>query len=335
MVGASLGVLLMAPVDSKLMLRPAPVSEVELIADLAALYDPDDPRDAEMLRFTWESSPKDEPVVRMLASAGETTIGYFAAGHGPWQPEAERFGWIRVVIVPGSWTEARYLELVGAAQGWQRAEGTSTVVARLRSRFSAEIESLEASGYHEVRRQSEWELDLAGRRDQLLATAAAAREKMKAAGVSMLTLDQDHDPDKMQKVYDLTNESEQDIPTTVPIRTLPYDDWYRLWFASPAIRFDRVWIARLGDDIVGISMIEIPPQRGVAWTAYTGTAKRARGRGIARALKYETVVQAIALGLTRIRTSNDGDNAPILHINAEMGYQRLDPMIELHRALEP
>jgi len=270
----------------------------------------------------------------MFALAGQQTIGYFAAGHGPWQPEAERFGWIRVVIVPGSWTEDRYLEMLDAAEGWQRGEGASTLVARLHSRFSAEIESLEARGYREVRRQSEWELDLAGRKDQLLATAAAAREKVKAAGVSMRTLDQDDDPNKMQKLYDLTNESEQDIPTTVPIRTLPYDDWYRRWFASPGIRFDRVWIARLGDDIVGISMIEIPPQRGVTWTAYTGTAKRARGRGIARALKYETVAQAIELGLTRIRTSNDGDNAPILHLNAEMGYQRLDPMIELHRTLD-
>jgi len=334
MVGASLGDRLMASANSKVLLRPASVDDVGLVADLATLYDPDDPRDPEMLRFTWESSPKDEPVVRMFAAAGKKTIGYFAAGHGPWQPQTERFGWIRVVIEPGSWTKGRHVELVGAAEDWQRTEGASTVVARLRSRFGSEIESLLTLGYREVRRQSEWELDLAGRKEGLLATAAAAREKMKAAGVSMLTLDRDDDPEKMQKVYDLTNESEQDIPTTVPIRTLPYDDWYRLWFASPAIRFDRVWIARLGDDVVGISMIEIPPVRGVAWTAYTGVAKRARGRGIARALKYETIAQAIDLGLTRIRTSNDGDNAPILHINAEMGYERLDPMIELHRPLE-
>jgi len=324
----------MDSVDTNLQLRPASVDDVEIVADLGTVYDPDDPRDPAMLRFFWESSPADEPVVRMLASADGKDVGFIAAGHGPWKPDATRFGWIRVVLEPGSWTASRYHELVAAGEDWHRAQGTAAVVARLRSRFTAEIEELISRGYVEERRQREWELDLVARREQLLTTAAAARQKMKAAGVTMLTLDVDSDPNKMQKVYDLTNESEQDIPTTVPIRTLPYDDWYRLWFGSPGIRLDRVWIARIGEEVVGISMVEIPPGRGTSWTSYTGVAKRARGRGIARALKYETVAQAIELGLTRIRTSNDGDNAPILHINSEMGYAPLDPMIELHRELE-
>jgi hypothetical protein len=54
---------------------------------------------------------------------------------------------------------------------------------------------------------------------------------------------------------------------------------------------------------------------------------------VARALKYETVAQAIALGAERIRTNNDGANAPILHLNDEMGYRLVDPVIELHRDL--
>jgi len=55
--------------------------------------------------------------------------------------------------------------------------------------------------------------------------------------------------------------------------------------------------------------------------------------GIARALKYETVAQAIAVGATRVRTSNDSENAPILHLNAAMGYEPITPKIELHRRL--
>jgi len=34
-------------------------------------------------------------------------------------------------------------------------------------------------------------------------------------------------------------------------------------------------------------------------------------------------VQAIALGVTRVRTENDGENAPILHLNEQMGYRRI------------
>jgi hypothetical protein len=41
----------------------------------------------------------------------------------------------------------------------------------------------------------------------------------------------------------------------------------------------------------------------------------------------------IELGYKRVRTANDGANAPILHINQEMGYRVVTPVIELHRSL--
>ena len=82
-----------------------------------------------------------------------------------------------------------------------------------------------------------------------------------------------------------------------------------------------MWIAREGDDIVGISVLAYPPMRGNVWPDWTGTARKVRGRGVARALKLETVMQAIALGVKSVRTENDGENAPILHLNEQMGYR--------------
>ena len=76
-----------------------------------------------------------------------------------------------------------------------------------------------------------------------------------------------------------------------------------------------------------------PVRRGLPWTDFTATSRAVRGRGIARALKYETIAQAIELGYERIRTANDGANAPILHLNEEMGYRLVAPVIELHREL--
>jgi GNAT superfamily N-acetyltransferase len=96
-----------------------------------------------------------------------------------------------------------------------------------------------------------------------------------------------------------------------------------------------LWIARDGDQVVGMSIIGYPPRRGVPWTSFTCTARSVRGRGIARALKYETVAQAIALGAKQVETANDAENAPILHLNEEMGYQPVTPLLELHRELGP
>jgi hypothetical protein len=55
-------------------------------------------------------------------------------------------------------------------------------------------------------------------------------------------------------------------------------------------------------------------------TAWTATARAARGQGVAGALKCVTLGQAFALGVDRVRTGNDGANDPILHLNASMGY---------------
>jgi hypothetical protein len=42
-------------------------------------------------------------------------------------------------------------------------------------------------------------------------------------------------------------------------------------------------------------------------------------------------MQALALGTKRVRTENDGENGPILHLNAEMGYVRIPGSVQLLR----
>jgi len=141
------------------------------------------------------------------------------------------------------------------------------------------------------------------------------------------------DPEKYRKLYEMIIESEQDIPTTVPWRELSFEEWMRFWFSTPTIREDKFWVACEGGRIVGTSVLDTPIERGVPFTAYTGTLRAVRGRGIARALKYESMAQAVEDGHTRVRTNNDTDNPPILRINEEMGYRAVAPLIELHREL--
>jgi len=119
----------------------------------------------------------------------------------------------------------------------------------------------------------------------------------------------------------MSEEAIRDIPTTVPFTATTFDDFMK-WMRSPGLHADRIWIARDGDAIIGVSILSYPPKRGVVSTDWTGVARAGRGRGVARAVKCETVMQAIALGVDRIRTDNDFKNKPILHINETMGYTR-------------
>jgi GNAT superfamily N-acetyltransferase len=323
----------MAKAQAVVDLRPATNADAVKVADLETARTPDDPRDPELLRFSWTAAPAGEVFTRMLAERDGSAIAYLYAGHIRWEEIPKRFGSMRFLLHPKSWTEAQYEQLIEAGEAWVRGEGGEIGVVRVRANIKNDIRMLERRGYREVRRGRQWELDLTAHRARLLAGAEEGRRDMRKEGVRLLTLDRDTDPDRLTKLYELATIGDRDVPTTVPLPVKSYDEWHHRWFDNPGIRSDRVWIARESDAIVGLSAIEYPPTTGAPWTAFTTTARSVRGRGIARALKYETIAQAIGLGVERIRTQNDGENAPILHINAQMGYEPIDPVLELHREL--
>lgn len=315
-------------------LRPATLDDVEIVADLDATRDPEDPRDPDLLRFWWTTGSVDEVFLRLVAVREGSAVAFVSAAHERWEIMPLRFGWVRAILHRDLWSESAYSHLVGKAEAWLRLEGAATAVARIREDFRHELDALRRMGYREVRRQNFSELDLVAHRKRLLAAASQHRGEMQAQGVRLLTLSSDDDRDRMVKLHEMMVAAEQDIPTTVPMRRMPFDEWKRVTFGNPGITEDRFWIAREGEAVVGLSFLEFPPRRGLPWTALTATSEAVRGRGIARALKYETVAQAIDLGHKRIRTSNDGTNAPILHVNREMGYRLVVRLIELHRSLE-
>jgi GNAT superfamily N-acetyltransferase len=320
--------------DAGLELRAATLDDAEIVADLEAARNPADPRDPVMLRHWWTAArAPDEVHIDRVAERGGAAIAYLGAGHDPWETMPQRFGWIRPLLRPDSWSAARFTQLVDAGESWLRDEEAAIAVARARGSLTNELRVFERRGYREVRRSKVWDLDLVAGREALLAAAERCREKMRSQGVQLLTLAEDTDPERLTKLYELCTAAERDIPTTVPWRKSPYDEWLRFWFENPGVREDRFWIAREGETLVGLSVIGYAPSRGLPWTFFTATSRSVRGRGVARALKYETVAQAIALGVDRIRTNNDGANAPILRLNDEMGYQLVEPVIELHREL--
>ena len=321
------------PARLGLDLHPATLDDAAMVADLEATRDPKDPRDPQMLRFWWSIASVDEENVRLMARRGGSAVAFVGASHRRWDSTEHRFGSIRPILDSESWTEAAYSHLVSTGEAWLRSEGSTTAVARVGDIYEREVALLAGLGYREMRRHRLSELDLVAGREHLLADAVRHREHVTGQGVQLITLDRDTDPDHFTKLYDLMTEADEDIPTTVPWHRIPFDLWKSINFKNPGIRLDRFWIAREGDAIVGLSMLQFPPVRGVPWTALTGTSRAVRGRGIARALKYETVAQAINLGSKLVRTGNDGANAPILHLNKEMGYRLFREVIELHREL--
>jgi len=195
---------------------------------------------------------------------------------------------------------------------------------------SLRIGTLTGRGYKEGRRFRRWELDLVANREKLLAMTEESRVRMTKEGVRLLTLGKDDDPNVIEKIWKLSEEAGDDVPTTEP-RVPEEVASYARWVNAPEIHRDRFWIARIGADVVGVSVLGYPPVRGLVGTEWTATARSVRGRGVARALKCETIAQAIALGVDRVRTGNDAANDPILHINETMGYRLMPGGIQYLR----
>jgi len=246
------------------------------VADLETARTPDEPRDPEMLRFWWTTGPPDEVFTRMVAERNGAAIAFLQAMHTPWDKLSTRFGSMRLLLHPTIWTDTHYGQLIDTAEAWLRAEGATIGVVRVRANFTDDVRALERMGYREVRRGRQWELDLVKNRERLVAAAEEGSKQMRKQGVRMLTLDEDTDPHRLTKLYQMTIEAEQDTPTTVPMHVKSYAEWHHLWFDNPGTRLDRFWIAREGDAIVGMSAIQFPPTRGVPWTCllYTSPSPR-------------------------------------------------------------
>ena len=79
-----------------------------------------------------------------------------------------------------------------------------------------------------------------------------------------------------------------------------------------AHRCNRIWVAVLDGEPIGYSYLAYRPS--LVETGFPGVVREHRSKSLARALKLETLFQALDLGVTVVETDNDSENAPILHI---------------------
>ena len=313
-------------------LREATLDDATLVADIDTELFPDDAQDPVMLRHWWTMTMAGEVRERKIISLAGAPAGYTMFRHVAWEQMPQRFARLGAELRPAARTRERLDALYAMLEERARADGAKKVTTNTWEYDALGIEMLAGRGYREERRERFWELDLVKERERITKMAGESRERMKREGIRILTLAEEKDPKRFEKLKRMSDEAESDVPTTVPHVSMNMDDWMK-WFDSPALRPDRIWLAREGDDVVGISQLAYPPVRGVVSTDWTGTARKVRGRGVARALKCETLMQAIALGTDRVRTDNDSTNTPILHINETMGYRRRPDMIQLLKEL--
>jgi len=307
-------------VGDELALREAEPADARFFADVFTAAQPARPMDPPELRYLWEHPPRSRVMRRWIAMRHGADIGVGEIERPESTDAALRYTSLRGELLPAYRDRATLLAIMSAIEARACAERPSILRSAANEDDPLRADVLRAMGYREDRRARRWELDLVGARELIAAMTEESRSRMRVQGIRILTLDRDGDPEILRKLWRLSEDAVRDVPTTLPHVEEPFDDFLD-WLAFPGMHRDRLWLARRGDDAVGISVLEYPVERGFVGTAWTATARSVRGQGVARALKCETLMQAMALGVDRVRTGNDGENAPILHINATMGYR--------------
>ena len=300
--------------------REATLDDATFSADVQTAVFPTRPTDPVIERYWWEQPDDTFVSRRWIVQRDGQDIGVAAFDHPAWARLQVPHGDIYGDLLPDQRDSASLQVLIAEMERRLTADGAKRIAVRANEDDEVRIAAIVGRGFGEDRRGRRWVLDLGDNRERIERMTRQSRDRMRTERIELLTLDRERDLEKYRKVWRMNEEASQDVPTTLPIVEESFDDTMR-WLRQPGMHEDRFWIAREGDEVVGVSVLEYPPVRGIVGTAWTATARRVRGRGIARALKCETLMQAIVLGVDRVRTGNDGANDPILHINASMGYR--------------
>ena len=309
---------------------PASLDDAGLAADL---MHPAFPADPVITRFRWVNLREGYEAGRFIAEDGGEPIAFLAWLHGPWAKLPDRHCEIEVWLDRRRTDTGLFVELWSWIEREAVRQGSRMLLAYCGEDEPEQLDALKALGYTQERAEKVWVLDLKQHGARLVSEATAAREKVKAAGVELLTVADWNDADKYRKLYHLNEETIQDVPHTLPIVTEAFADFEKRVHA-PDRRDDRWWIACERDRVVAMSYLNYPPVRGTVWTGFTCVDSEHRGRGIARAVKLQTLAQAVELGVPEVHTDNDAENAPMLHINETLGYERRPGWVEHHKRVD-
>ncbi|MEU9737984.1 GNAT family N-acetyltransferase [Micromonospora chersina] len=122
-----------------------------------------------------------------------------------------------------------------------------------------------------------------------------------------------------REVHRVDAESSLDEPGDVPTDALGYDVWHHEVWDNLGLDRDASTLAEVDGRLVAVSLVKRDGDR--MWSDFTGTVPEHRGRGLARLAKQAALHRAAASGVRTAYTSNDEANAPMLAVNARLGYQ--------------
>ncbi|HEV3096632.1 MAG TPA: GNAT family N-acetyltransferase [Candidatus Dormibacteraeota bacterium] len=186
-------------------------------------------------------------------------------------------------------------------------------------------------GYHELER---YQLSVQNPATVNLSGLEALRERLQQEGIETTAFPPIDSEASRQSLYRCTLAIWRDMPHEphVDWRDPPFGVFERNQFDRPAALADSLFVARDGDEIVGLTYFLRRPN-GDAEVGDTGVLRSHRRRGIGRVLKMMASRYAVEHGINQVYTDNRADNAGMLAINRELGFSPGEQLVIFEKTL--
>jgi len=191
---------------------------------------------------------------------------------------------------------------------------------------------LQGRGFAEQQRSWTLELDVETASVERFHTSVARAE---AGGITFSTMaaERASDPEYALKVHEIWCDVSADQPGYDSTQRPPFEP-FREWLERPWRLTDGCFIAKDGDRYVGLCMLQGRSETaGALLQNITGVRRGYRRRGLATAMKVLTIDYARRQGDRLIRTTNNSQNLPMLHLNEAIGFRREQGTVTLAREL--
>lgn len=240
--------------------------------------------------------------------------------------------WVEIFVHPqhqGRGIGQRLYEDLTAAM---RPFRPAVLWAGVRETLDRGVQFAQRRGFREIRRV--WELRL----DVTRFDAAPFQERAHAAvaGFTVTTVAElrRRDPQWLSKLFALHIAVDADVPRPDAYTPPGKDHFIQHTLEHPDYLPDAHVVVLDGDHYVGESfMFRSQQLPGVLYQGLTATRREYRGRGLALAIKLQTIEYARSRGYREIRTWNDSLNLPMLRINSRLGFARQPAWITFEKRL--
>ncbi|MEM9774686.1 MAG: GNAT family N-acetyltransferase [Chloroflexota bacterium] len=231
-----------------------------------------------------------------------------------------------------AWHDGTASSLMAAMAGASRKLSAEKLVCKVQENDQPKVSYLEENGFETVMRYPISALTVASF-DPTPFTSKIEETERLGIEVRQLPAGWQHDAKWQALVHDLDWQLMLDVPSHEPRMQSPLEKFLTEEIFHPNSLTESYFIAWDNDEAVGLTcFVKRGGRVETVSTLLTGVLQSHRRRGIARALKIESIKFARNFGIQTILTNNE-ENNPMFILNQQLGFQQKPAWINLEKSL--